>query len=45
MGCALMHLYLKEMDEAFFYVNEGLFVDPKHEGLNKMADILNGGIS
>lgn len=24
VGCALMHLYLEEMDEAFFYVNEGL---------------------
>lgn len=41
-GCALMHLYLNETDNAFFYVNEGLFVDPEHEGLNKMADILNG---
>ncbi|HBR03135.1 MAG TPA: hypothetical protein DD738_11020 [Ruminiclostridium sp.] len=45
VGCALMHLYLEEMDEVFFYVNEGLFVDPEHEGLNKMADILNGGVS
>lgn len=45
VGCALMHLYLEEMDKAFFDVNEGLFVDPEHEGLNEMADILNGGIS
>ena len=45
VGCALMHLYLEELDKAFFYVNEGLFVDPEHEGLNEMADILNGGIS
>ncbi len=45
VGCALMHLYLEEIDEAFFYVNEGLFVDPEHAGLNKIADILNGGIS
>jgi tetratricopeptide (TPR) repeat protein len=43
VGCALMHLYLDEIDKAFFYVNEGLFVDPGHEGLNKIADILNGG--
>lgn len=41
VGCALMHLYLKETDKAFFYVNEGLFVDPEHEGLNKIAAILN----
>ena len=45
VGCALMHLYLEEMDEAYFYVNEGLFVDPEHEGLNEMAGILNGGMS
>ena len=45
VGCALMHLYLEEMDEAYFYVNEGLFVDPAHEGLNKIADVLNGGVS
>jgi tetratricopeptide (TPR) repeat protein len=42
VGCALMHLYLKDTNKAFFYVNEGLFVDPEHEGLNKIADILNG---
>lgn len=41
LGCALMHLYLEETDKTFFYVNEGLFVDPKHEGLKKIADILN----
>lgn len=44
VGCALMHLYLGETDEAFFYVNEGLFVDPEHEGLNKIAVILNGEV-
>lgn len=43
-GCALMHLYLGEMDKAFFYVNEGLYVDPEHKGLNEIADILNGGV-
>lgn len=37
VGCALMHLYLEEMDEAFFYVNEGLFVDPEHEGLRRSS--------
>ena len=41
VGCALMHLYLGEMDETYFYVNEGLFVDPEHEGLNNIAAILN----
>lgn len=42
VGCALMHLYLGEMDETYFYVNEGLFVDPEHEGLNTIVAILNG---
>ncbi|MPM03974.1 hypothetical protein SDC9_50241 [bioreactor metagenome] len=42
VGCALMHLYLGEIDKTFFYVNEGLFVDPEHEGLNNIAAILNG---
>ena len=45
VGCALMHLYLDETDAAFFYVNEGLYVDPNHEGLNKIAEILNGEAS
>jgi len=42
VGCTLMHLYLGEIDKTFFYVNEGLFVDPEHEGLNHIAAILNG---
>ncbi|ODU54288.1 MAG: hypothetical protein ABT01_08925 [Clostridium sp. SCN 57-10] len=42
VGCALTHLYLGETDITFFYINEGLFVDPKHEGLQKIADALNG---
>ncbi len=42
VGCALMHLYMDEIDKALFYVNEGLFVDPDHEGLNRIATILNG---
>jgi tetratricopeptide (TPR) repeat protein len=41
VGCALMHLYMGETDKAFFYINEGLFVDPEHDGLNRIADILN----
>ncbi len=45
LGCALMNLYLDEIDKCFFYVNEGLFVDPEHDGLNRMADILNGEVS
>lgn len=42
VGCALMHLYMDDIDKTFFYVNEGLFVDPEHEGLISIADILNG---
>lgn len=45
VGCALMHLYMDQIDKAFFYVNEGLYADPDHEGLNRMADILNGEVS
>lgn len=41
VGCALMHLYLGETDKAYFYINEGLFVDPEHKGLNEIAAILN----
>ena len=36
-----MNLYLGEIEQAFFYVNEGLFVDPEHEGLNEIAELLN----
>jgi tetratricopeptide (TPR) repeat protein len=45
VGCALTQLYLGNMEKTFYYVNEGLFVDPEHEGLLKLADILNGGAS
>jgi tetratricopeptide (TPR) repeat protein len=41
-GCALMCLYLDDADRLFFYVNEGLYVDPGHEGLNQLAGLLNG---
>lgn len=41
VGCALMNFYLNDIDKTYYYVNEGLFVDPEHEGLNKLADILN----
>lgn len=40
-GCALMCLYLDDIDRLFFYVNEGLFVDPENEGLNQLASMLN----
>lgn len=45
VGCALMSLYLDDIDGTFFYVNEGLYIDPGHEGLNRIADILNGEVS
>ncbi len=41
VGCALMHLYMDEIDKTYFYVNEGLYVDPDHEGLKRIAGILN----
>lgn len=44
VGCALMHLHMDEAKEAIFYVNEGLFVDPEHQGLNRIADVLNGEV-
>lgn len=40
-GCALMCLYLNDSDRTFYYVNEGLYVDPNHEGLNRLAGLLN----
>ena len=43
-GCALMCLYLDNIDRAYFYVNEGLYADPQHAGLNKIADTMNGGV-
>lgn len=42
VGCALTQLYLGNTEKTFYYVNEGLFVDPEHEGLNNIAAILNG---
>jgi tetratricopeptide (TPR) repeat protein len=45
VGCALTQLYLGNTEKTFFYVNEGLFVDPEHEGLLKLADVLNGEAS
>lgn len=41
VGCALMSLYLGEVDKSFYYINEGLFVDPEHEGLKEIADLYN----
>lgn len=40
-GCALMHLYLGESDKLYFYVNEGLYADPEHEGLGRLAQALS----
>ncbi len=42
VGCALMHFYMNDIDKTFYYVNEGLFVDPEHEGLGGLAEILSG---
>ena len=44
VGCALMSLSMDEIDKAFYYVNEGLYVDPEHEGLNDIAAVLNGEV-
>ena len=40
-ACALMCLYMSDADMMFYYVNEGLYVDPENEGLNELADALN----
>lgn len=45
VGCALMHMYMSDIDKTYYYVNEGLFVDPEHDGLNRIADILNEEVS
>ena len=41
VGCALMYLHMNQTDKAVFFVNEGLFVDPEHQGLNRIADVFN----
>ena len=40
-GCAIMNFYLNKFDEMYFYVNEGLYIDPEHEGLNQLAELMN----
>lgn len=40
-SCAIASLYSGDMDKTIFYVNEGLWADPDHEGLNLMAELLN----
>ncbi len=42
-ACALMYFYLDEPDLMYFYVNEGLFVDPGHLGLQELAEAMNRG--
>lgn len=41
VSCALGYIYLGDMNKAIFYVNEGLYADPEHEGLNNLKDSLN----
>lgn len=41
LGCALMSLYLDDISQAVYYVNEGLLVDPEHGGLAALAEKLN----
>jgi tetratricopeptide (TPR) repeat protein len=42
-ACALMNFYLNDPDLMYFYVNEGLFVDPNHLGLQELAEAMNRG--
>lgn len=42
VGCALMCLFMDDIEGSVYYVNEGLFVDPEHAGLLELADQLNG---
>lgn len=41
IGCALMCLYLDDIEHTVYYVNEGLLVDPEHAGLAELAEKLN----
>ncbi len=41
VSCAYAALQAGDMDKTIYYVNEGLWADPEHEGLNLMADLLN----
>jgi tetratricopeptide (TPR) repeat protein len=41
LGCALMCLYLNDIKGAVYYINEGLLIDPEHEGLMNLAEAVN----
>lgn len=45
LGCALMCLYLNDIEGTVYYINEGLLIDPEHEGLSDLAEIVNGEVS
>jgi tetratricopeptide (TPR) repeat protein len=40
-SCAVASMYMGDMDKTIFYVNEGLWADPEHEGLNFLVEFLN----
>lgn len=42
-GCALMSIFLNDMADASYYLNEGLYVDPEHKGLLELAEIFSEG--
>lgn len=39
-ACALVSLYTDDADMMFFYINEGLHVEPEHPGLNGLLDTI-----
>lgn len=42
-GCGLMGVAAGYIDEAAYYINQGLLLDPEHKGLNILKQAWNGG--
>jgi len=41
-GLVVMYIFMEDSDSAIYYLNEGLFVDPDDEGLNKLLESMRG---
>lgn len=42
-GCGLMAVAAGYIDDAAYYINQGLLLDPEHKGLNILKQAWNGG--
>lgn len=41
VGCAVMHFFMGDTESALFYIDEGLFIAPNHEGLVALLDVIS----